>query len=68
MERHQHIPFYRYNWVIFMPTELSAASIIVQYWNKDVNIAVWITIGLVLVITINMMGAGAYGEAEFIFA
>ncbi|PBK95566.1 amino acid permease [Armillaria gallica] len=59
---------YWYNWAIFMPTELSAASIIVQYWNKDVNIAVWITIGLVLVITINMMGAGAYGEAEFIFA
>ncbi len=51
-----------------MPTELSAASIIVQYWNKgrqhcrvDNN---WVGSRH----HYYMMGAGAYGEAEFIFA
>lgn len=33
--------------------------------NKD---AVWITLCMIVVITINMLGAGVYGECEFIFA
>lgn len=28
----------------------------------------WITICLIVVVAINVLGAGAYGEAEFIFA
>lgn len=30
--------------------------------------AVWITVCLIVVITINMLGAGVYGECEFVFA
>lgn len=59
---------YYYNWVIILPAELSAAAVLINYWNKEINNAVWITICLVVVVAINALGAGAYGEAEFIFA
>ncbi|KAJ7228946.1 amino acid permease/ SLC12A domain-containing protein [Mycena pura] len=59
---------YWYNWTITLPTELSAAAVLINFWNKSVNNAVWITIIMVVVIGINMCGAGVYGEAEFIFA
>ncbi|KII93326.1 hypothetical protein PLICRDRAFT_386782 [Plicaturopsis crispa FD-325 SS-3] len=61
---------YLYNWVIILPTELSAAAVLINFWEPSdkVNNAVWIVVCLVVVVTINMFGAGAYGEAEFIFA
>ncbi|EIW64731.1 amino acid permease [Trametes versicolor FP-101664 SS1] len=59
---------YWYNWTIILPAELSAAAVLINFWNQSVNNAVWITICLVVVITINMFGAGVYGECEFIFA
>ncbi|KII83798.1 hypothetical protein PLICRDRAFT_180140 [Plicaturopsis crispa FD-325 SS-3] len=60
---------YLYSWTIIMPAELSAVAVLVNYWNvSGVNDAVWITICLVVVVGINMFGAGVYGEAEFIFA
>ncbi|KAI0639339.1 amino acid permease [Trametes polyzona] len=59
---------YWYNWTIILPAELSAAAVLINFWNKSVNNAVWITMCLVVVITINMFGAGVYGECEFIFA
>ncbi|KZT21651.1 hypothetical protein NEOLEDRAFT_732646 [Neolentinus lepideus HHB14362 ss-1] len=59
---------YWYNWVIILPAELSAASVLIDYWTTKVNNSAWITICLVVVVVINMFGAGVYGEAEFIFA
>ncbi|TPX62354.1 hypothetical protein PhCBS80983_g00544 [Powellomyces hirtus] len=59
---------YWYNWVIVLPAELSAAAVLINYWTKDVNNGVWITMCLVFVAIINMFGAKAYGEAEFWFA
>ncbi|PPQ72714.1 hypothetical protein CVT26_003009 [Gymnopilus dilepis] len=59
---------YWYNWVIVLPAELSAASVLIGFWNKEISPAVWITVCMVVVIVINLLGAGAYGEAEFIFA
>jgi amino acid permease len=50
--------FIRYNWVIIMPAELSAAAILIGYWNKAINAAAWITICMVVVFVINMLGAG----------
>ncbi|KAJ7276106.1 amino acid permease-domain-containing protein [Mycena haematopus] len=50
---------YWYNWIVVLPAELSAAAVLINYWNKTVNNAV-------VVIGINMLGAGVYGEAEFI--
>ncbi|KAJ7507445.1 amino acid permease [Mycena galericulata] len=59
---------YWYNWIIVLPAELSAASVLINYWNHTVNDAAWIAIIMVVVIGINACGAGVYGEAEFIFA
>ncbi|KAF5313268.1 hypothetical protein D9619_003037 [Psilocybe cf. subviscida] len=59
---------YWYNWIIVLPAELSAASVLIGYWNHDINPAVWVAVCMVVVIVINLLGAGAYGEAEFIFA
>ncbi|EIW86545.1 amino acid permease [Coniophora puteana RWD-64-598 SS2] len=59
---------YWYNWLITAPVELSASAVLVNYWNHSVNDGVWIAIFAVVVIAINLLGAGAYGEAEFIFA
>jgi amino acid transporter len=60
---------YWYNWVIVLPAELSAASVLMDYWtNKSVNNSVWIVMCLVVTVGINMLGARAYGEAEFVFA
>ncbi|TCD69700.1 hypothetical protein EIP91_006467 [Steccherinum ochraceum] len=61
---------YWYNWTVILPAELSAAAILINFWisSEKVNNSVWIAICLVVVVGINMLGAGAYGEAEFIFA
>ncbi|KAJ7141220.1 amino acid permease/ SLC12A domain-containing protein [Mycena epipterygia] len=59
---------YWYNWIMTLPAELSAASVLINFWNESVNNAVWITIIMIVVIGINLCGAGVYGEAEFIFA
>ncbi|KZT65366.1 amino acid permease [Daedalea quercina L-15889] len=59
---------YWYNWTIVLPAEISAAAVLIGYWDAAVNSAAWITMCLVIVILLNMFGAGVYGEAEFIFA
>ncbi|KAJ7937354.1 amino acid permease [Mycena leptocephala] len=68
---------YWYNWIIVLPAELSAASYCIamsgflsftQVAAELSNFKAWITIIMVVVIAINMCGAGVYGEAEFIFA
>lgn len=44
----------------FTPAELSAASVLIDYWIKPakVNNAVWIVVCLIVTVTINMFGAG----------
>ncbi|KAF8583592.1 amino acid transporter [Ramaria rubella] len=59
---------YLYFAVITLPAELSAAAVLITYWNSSVNDAVWITICLVVVIFINLLGARVFGECEFWFA
>ncbi|KAF8601762.1 amino acid permease [Ceratobasidium sp. AG-I] len=60
---------YWYNWTIILPAELAAAAVLINYWMNDrINDALWISICLIVVVVINMLGAGVYGECEFIFA
>ncbi|KAI0036687.1 amino acid permease [Vararia minispora EC-137] len=60
---------YWYNWVIVLPAELSAAAVLVDYWDRNSNLnPAWISICMLVIILINFLGAGAYGEAEFAFA
>ncbi|KAF8524045.1 amino acid transporter [Hysterangium stoloniferum] len=59
---------YWYCWSVSLPAELSAAAVLVNYWNKSVNNAAWITIFLLVVVTINFLGTRVFGECEFWFA
>lgn len=59
---------YWYNWTIILPAELSAAAVLINLWNHTVNNAAWISMCLVVVVIINLCGAGVYGECEFMFA
>ncbi|KAH7268818.1 amino acid permease/ SLC12A domain-containing protein [Fusarium solani] len=59
-----------YQAAITLCAELSAASIVIAYWHgaDEINVAVWISILLILVIGLNIFMVSIYGEAEFIFA
>lgn len=59
---------YAMQWLIVLPLELSAAAIVVNYWNTGVNIGVFITIFIIVIVAINLCGVRGYGEAEFIFS
>jgi yeast amino acid transporter len=49
-------------------SEISAASILVQFWDDKTNPAAWISIIIVVIICLNIFAVSIYGEAEFIFA
>ncbi|KAG9098653.1 hypothetical protein FS749_003321 [Ceratobasidium sp. UAMH 11750] len=59
---------YWYSYAITLPTELTAAAIVIAYWPNNVNVAVWITILYVAILIINFMGVRWYGEFEFWFS
>ncbi|GAA6045805.1 hypothetical protein NBRC10513_005213 [Rhodotorula toruloides] len=59
---------YWYSYAITLPTEVTAAALVIQYWRDDINVAVWITIFLVVICCFNFLGVRAYGEAEFWFS
>ncbi|KLO81306.1 putative amino acid permease NAAP1 [Fusarium fujikuroi] len=56
---------YVFQWVIVLPLELTVVSFTVQYWNKDINEAVWITVFWIFIIVINIFGTLGYAEEEF---
>ncbi|KAN0082933.1 amino acid-polyamine-Organocation superfamily protein [Tylopilus felleus] len=49
------------------PAELSAAATVIDFWDHKVNNAVWITMCLVVAVSLNIFEVGVYGEAEFWF-
>lgn len=51
-----------------LPLEIIAGSITIGFWNSSLNRAIFVTIFLVIIITINMFGVRGYGEAEFVFS
>ena len=53
-------------WAIVLPLELTVCSFTVQYWNKDISVAVWITIFWVFIIIVNVFGTLGYAEEEFV--
>lgn len=59
---------YAMGWLIVLPLELSAAAIVVDYWQSGVSNGVFITIFLLVIVFINLMGVRGYGEAEFLFS
>ncbi|KAK5304714.1 hypothetical protein LTR99_003779 [Exophiala xenobiotica] len=59
-----------YSCAITLCAEISAASSVIQYWSgaRDINVAAWISIIIVLVLCLNIFAVSIYEEAEFIFA
>ena len=59
---------YFYSFGIIVAYEITAASIVINYWPNPVHVAVWITIMLVVIIGLNFCPVGVYAETEFWFA
>ena len=59
-----------FSYAMTVATEVSAASVIIQYWEgaRDINIGAFITVFLAVIIALNLMTVAWYGEAEFWFA
>lgn len=55
---------YALNWLVILPFELTAASITIRYWNSELNIAIFITIFLVVLAFIQIFGVRGFGEGE----
>lgn len=59
---------YWYALGILVPYEITAAGLVINYWDNPVNIGVWMTIMLVVIVGLNLLPVGVYGEVEFWFA
>ncbi|KAG0299104.1 hypothetical protein BGZ98_010335 [Dissophora globulifera] len=59
---------YWYAYAMLIGAEATAAGIVIDYWNPPVNIAVWITIVLLVMLLLNIIAVSFFGEAEFWFA
>jgi len=59
---------YFYSLGILVPYEITAAGLVIDYWNPPTNIGVWITIMLIVIVGLNCFPVGVYGETEFWFA
>ncbi|RJE26068.1 permease [Aspergillus sclerotialis] len=56
---------YWFNWASTFALELTATGLIIQYWDKDINIAIFIAIFWVLITCLNLLPVNFYGELEF---
>ncbi|TFB07569.1 Dicarboxylic amino acid permease [Trichoderma ghanense] len=54
-------------YLVITPNQLTAASLIIQYWcpREKVNPGVWIAIFLVAIVLVNFLGISVFGELEF---
>lgn len=59
---------YFYSFGILVAYEITAASIVIDFWHSNVNTAVWITIMALVIIALNFSPVGVYAETEFWFA
>jgi amino acid transporter len=61
---------YWYSLGILVPYEITAAGLVIGYWDQSgsINLAVWITIMMFIIIALNFMPVRVYGESEFWFA
>lgn len=58
-------------WYIFSITvaaEITAATLVIEYWNPPVHTAVWLTIIGIVIVACNAFPVQVYGEMEFWFA
>ncbi|GAA5892890.1 hypothetical protein JCM6882_006887 [Rhodosporidiobolus microsporus] len=46
---------YWYSYAITLPTEITAAALVIQFWRDDINVAVWITVFYVVICGFNFL-------------
>lgn len=56
---------YFFKYAIVLSANLSALGVIIQYWRKDLNVAIFISVFLVVIIFVNWFKVDIYGELEF---
>ena len=58
---------YVFQWAIVLPLEINVAGLTIGYWDPEqkINIAVWVTVFLIVIIIINIFGVLGYAEEEF---
>ena len=49
---------------MLVATEISAASVVIQYWTTSVPVAVWITIILVVIVILNVFAVRLFGMSH----
>ena len=54
-----------FQWAIVLPLEITVAALNIDFWTTEVNVTVWITLFLVVIVIINIFGVLGYGEEEF---
>lgn len=59
---------YWYAYAFLVPSEITAAAMVVEYWTYAVPTAAWIAIIIVTIIILNGFIVKLYGETEFWFA
>lgn len=57
---------YAFQWLVVLPFELVAAGITISFWRADINVGVWITVFLVMLVVVQVFGVRGYGEGQFI--
>jgi amino acid transporter len=56
-------------WLVVLPLEIVAATITIEYWTDgSINNNAFVSIFLILIISVNLFGVKGYGEAEFVFS
>ncbi|OBT82755.1 hypothetical protein VE02_09110 [Pseudogymnoascus sp. 03VT05] len=59
---------YVYSLGILVPYEITAGALVINYWDNPVNVGVWITVFIIVIVTLNFLPVQYYGETEFWFA
>lgn len=59
---------YWYALGILVPYEITAAGLVIDYWDNPVNIGVWMMVMLIVIVGLNVLPVSYYGETEFWFA
>ncbi|MBM7072481.1 amino acid permease [Shewanella sp. 202IG2-18] len=56
---------YWFSWAITIAAEITAASLVMQFWYPGVNIIIWSVIFFVAIFALNMFAVHVYGETEY---
>jgi amino acid transporter len=51
-----------YTMAITAPAELAAAATLINFWDNDINPAIWYSVFIVVIVVINFCGVKIYGE------